>query len=1233
MATPSNLLCNTVNATSNTGAYLISGNLALSAPISMTGSVNVGYAGTNSSANYNFNAGYGAGMNNTSDYSTNVGFMAGQNNCGTGGTNIGFRAGQNNSGFQSVALGAEAGFTGQGQYSTAIGPFAGYYGMGTASVALGYEAAYEYQSTGAIAIGYAAGFASQGVNSIAIGVNAGSTNQNANSIIINASGNTLNASNTGTYINPIRNLSDQSTTLQYNPSTSEISWLSSSAVSLTGPTGSTGPGFLYEGPWNSSVTYSQGNVVYYLGSSFVSLTNSNLNNTPENNANDILWGTGETTIPLSVGPIELGLSFNLPSVGGTITGLSFYQRSTMTGNVDLNLWNTAGSLNLYNTSVATSGVDGWITVGITPIPFYSAQTLIVSWGVSSSQPLYVSSTSPSPEDSLTVNGSYYSNTQNTIPNISYSAHWFLADIVFNDSNYWGLLTLAGATGASLTGSTGIQGVTGPTGYTGIQGSTGYTGPQGITGSTGYTGIQGVTGPTGSVGPGLTGPVNTLIYYSSTGGISANVNATLNATGNLSVHGFTVNDQFTASITNVTAATYTQLNTDYCILSENSFNASTTLITLMQSPPVGRTIRVKDSGGFAGTYPITIQAFGGGVVDQGPNPYTISQNSGSVDLIYDGTTWWVISDNDQTYLPNGTNFGDYLYYNGTGAFVVGDTNVNIGSGSGQHDSYAYNVNIGYQAGSVNNSSGQLNIGYQAGFTGNNGITVALGYQAGYQGQQPDTVAIGYAAGYKNQENNSIAIGYESGMLNQSSNSVAIGYQAGYTGQQSTSISIGNLAGYQKQGTGSIALGNYAGRFTQGINCVALGSNSGQTGQGNYAVSIGSNAGAMSQGFSCVSIGNGAGSVKQGGGSLALGEGAGRNFQGNQCVAIGENAGNSTQGKGAVAIGFQSSTIAQGNYAVSIGFSAGEDTQQAGAVAIGYRAGNYAQTAYSVAIGNSAGENYQGSNGGTASLAIGNYAGNYSQSSSAIAIGNYAGSTNQQASSVAIGQYAGSYSQSSVAVAIGNYAGTTNQQQSAVAIGSYAGNYSQGESAIAIGNYAGETNQAANSIVISASASTLPGSGQTASALFIEPIRNLTAGLNGLQYNPSSGEVSYASSKTFIIQHPEVESKWLVHACLEGPENGVFYRGKNTLNGYGSKLIFLPSYASKIASNWTIQVTPIYPLKSVSVSEVKDNYFTVFGDKEAGLQSFFWVAHGERHALQTEVDKNTVEVKGTYPYNFI
>jgi hypothetical protein len=55
----------------------------------------------------------------------------------------------------------------------------------------------------------------------------------------------------------------------------------------------------------------------------------------------------------------------------------------------------------------------------------------------------------------------------------------------------------------------------------------------------------------------------------------------------------------------------------------------------------------------------------------------------------------------------------------------------------------------------------------------------------------------------------------------------------------------------------------------------------------------------------------------------------------------------------------------------------------------------------------------------------------------------------------------------------------------------------------------------------------------------------------------GNYSGAGAKYFRVPHPLVEGKDLLHACLEGPENGVFYRGEVVIvNGIAE--VTLPDY---------------------------------------------------------------------------
>ena len=131
--------------------------------------------------------------------------------------------------------------------------------------------------------------------------------------------------------------------------------------------------------------------------------------------------------------------------------------------------------------------------------------------------------------------------------------------------------------------------------------------------------------------------------------------------------------------------------------------------------------------------------------------------------------------------------------------------------------------------------------------------------------------------------------------------------------------------------------------------------------------------------------------------------------------------------------------------------------------------------------------------------------------------------------------------------------------------------------------------------------------------------------------SSGSYYYDSTKTFVIEHPNNVDKFLVHGCLEGPEAGVYYRGKDQIVNNEFVDIELPNYVEKLAKNFTIQINPIYNGKLIMLnsSEVENNKFRVYGENS----TFHWIVYGKRHDITVEPDKNSVVLKGSGPYLYI
>ena len=123
---------------------------------------------------------------------------------------------------------------------------------------------------------------------------------------------------------------------------------------------------------------------------------------------------------------------------------------------------------------------------------------------------------------------------------------------------------------------------------------------------------------------------------------------------------------------------------------------------------------------------------------------------------------------------------------------------------------------------------------------------------------------------------------------------------------------------------------------------------------------------------------------------------------------------------------------------------------------------------------------------------------------------------------------------------------------------------------------------------------------------------------------SGTVS-AASKTFNIPHPQDATRRLIHACLEGPENGVYYRGAAELVD-GRATVELPDYFEALTfpderSVLLTQVDDGGELALLAASPVVDGKFSIRASVAAALVS--WEVKAVRRAgvdrLGVETDK--------------
>jgi hypothetical protein len=111
---------------------------------------------------------------------------------------------------------------------------------------------------------------------------------------------------------------------------------------------------------------------------------------------------------------------------------------------------------------------------------------------------------------------------------------------------------------------------------------------------------------------------------------------------------------------------------------------------------------------------------------------------------------------------------------------------------------------------------------------------------------------------------------------------------------------------------------------------------------------------------------------------------------------------------------------------------------------------------------------------------------------------------------------------------------------------------------------------------------------------------------------SGHFS-AATKSFLIPHPTKPSKQLQYACLEGPENGVYIRGKTN-----ESVIILPDYWKELVDedSVTVTATPIGKFQQLFVASQTSESVEI-----GNVDGFYnYVIYGERKdvdKLQTEI----------------
>jgi hypothetical protein len=111
---------------------------------------------------------------------------------------------------------------------------------------------------------------------------------------------------------------------------------------------------------------------------------------------------------------------------------------------------------------------------------------------------------------------------------------------------------------------------------------------------------------------------------------------------------------------------------------------------------------------------------------------------------------------------------------------------------------------------------------------------------------------------------------------------------------------------------------------------------------------------------------------------------------------------------------------------------------------------------------------------------------------------------------------------------------------------------------------------------------------------------------------------ATSKSFLIPHPTKEGKKLRHGSLEGPEHGVYVRGK-----VNDTVIELPEYWTKLVDpdTITVQLTAIGKGQTLYVEDIRDNKVYIGNDDTlSDTPNCFYFIQAER----ADIEKMDVEI---------
>ena len=175
--------------------------------------------------------------------------------------------------------------------------------------------------------------------------------------------------------------------------------------------------------------------------------------------------------------------------------------------------------------------------------------------------------------------------------------------------------------------------------------------------------------------------------------------------------------------------------------------------------------------------------------------------------------------------------------------------------------------------------------------------------------------------------------------------------------------------------------------------------------------------------------------------------------------------------------------------------------------------------------------------------------------------------------------------------------------------------------------------------------IDGDGKTADALVVTGDQTINSGnlhtsnllgCSGQGCSWSGSTINAQGWKGFDIKHPTKEGYRLRYICLEGPEGGVYHRGRIT----GTNVINLPDYWKDLVDidSISVQLQPIGRQQNLVIQEIDEDFIVIVEDStntdlvtDLSTIDCFYHIYGTRKDGEVLIPEYKGETPEDYPGN--